>query len=214
MADYVIKQGDTLDKLAADFRLGSAKQIRNHPANAEFCRKYPDPNLLFPGEKIFIPDLQQRTESAGSDDRHQYVLKRSTQKLQIAVEDQACKRMANAAYEMNIDGVLTTGTTDGDGIISKDIPVDSESCILKIGDYRWTMAIGCLNPMHDNTPDAGISGLQGRLRNLGYPVGPLDGIMGPKTRMAIRFFQADESLPVTGEFDQVTRDKLQEVHGL
>jgi peptidoglycan hydrolase-like protein with peptidoglycan-binding domain len=142
------------------------------------------------------------------------VFSRPSQTLRIAIEDQDCERMANTAYEITIDGKLTQGSTDDSGVIDKNIPVDAENCTLKIGDYRWTIAIGHLHPLFGNTPDSGVSGAQGRLRNLGYPVGPIDGILGPRTQMAIRFFQADESLKITGKLDDETRNKLGKVHGL
>ncbi len=55
-------------------------------------------------------------------------------------------------------------------------------------------------------PDAGdatdnrrrIAGIQRGLASLGYNPGPADGILGPKTRAAVRAFQAREGLPVTG----------------
>ena len=55
-------------------------------------------------------------------------------------------------------------------------------------------------------PDAGgatdnrrrIAGIQRGLASLGYDPGPADGILGPKTRAAVRAFQAREGLPVTG----------------
>ena len=115
---------------------------------------------------MFVPERQERIESAASDQRHQYVFSRPSQTLRIAVEDQDCERMANTAYEITIDGSFMQGTTDSSGIINKDIPVDAENCTLKIGNYRWAIAIGHLNPMGKNTPDSGISGAQGRLRNL------------------------------------------------
>ena len=55
-------------------------------------------------------------------------------------------------------------------------------------------------------PDAGgatdnrrrIADIQRGLASLGYDPGPADGILGPKTRAAVRAFQAREGLPVTG----------------
>ena len=43
-----------------------------------------------------------------------------------------------------------------------------------------------------------IASTQSRLRDLGYDPGPIDGIMGPKTRAAIRQYQRDNSLAVDG----------------
>jgi peptidoglycan hydrolase-like protein with peptidoglycan-binding domain len=46
------------------------------------------------------------------------------------------------------------------------------------------------------------------LEDLGYNTGPIDGLWGPKTRGAVRQFQADNELPITGMLDIKTRSKL------
>jgi peptidoglycan hydrolase-like protein with peptidoglycan-binding domain len=44
-----------------------------------------------------------------------------------------------------------------------------------------------------------VKRLQTALNSRGYDAGPADGALGPKTRTAIRTYQADAGLPVTGE---------------
>ncbi len=41
-------------------------------------------------------------------------------------------------------------------------------------------------------------GVQTGLARLGYRPGPQDGVLGPRTRSAIRAFEADHGLEVTG----------------
>lgn len=41
--------------------------------------------------------------------------------------------------------------------------------------------------------------IQQSLRKLGYDPGPLDGVIGPKTRAAVKQFEDDRGLPETGE---------------
>ena len=53
----------------------------------------------------------------------------------------------------------------------------------------------------DSTRDR-IANLQRALRRLGYDPGPTDGIPGARTRAAIRAFQADSGLPVTGQVSE------------
>jgi len=48
---------------------------------------------------------------------------------------------------------------------------------------------------------AQVRKVQERLVRLGYRPGPVDGRLGEKTRMAIRQFQKDRHLPVTGRID-------------
>jgi peptidoglycan hydrolase-like protein with peptidoglycan-binding domain len=49
---------------------------------------------------------------------------------------------------------------------------------------------------------------QRALRDLGYDPGPIDGIFGPRTRAALEKYQTTERLPVTGELDAATLDRL------
>jgi hypothetical protein len=214
MPYYTIKDGDTLAKLAKAFELADWQRIYHHPDNAEFRAKRPNPNLLHPGDVVFVPKYELRENAAPTDQRHRYVHKRPTQMLRIAVEDMDGKRIKNAPFELTVDGDLQDGTTDGEGLIEREIPVDAAGGILKVSEYKWVLGIGNLNPLDATTPDSGVSGAQGRLRNLGYPVGPIDGKLGPRTKEAIGYFQADEHLPVTGNLDEATISKLREVHGI
>jgi localization factor PodJL len=49
---------------------------------------------------------------------------------------------------------------------------------------------------------------QRALRDLGYDPGPIDGSVGPRTRAALEKYQATERLPVTGELDALTLERL------
>jgi DNA invertase Pin-like site-specific DNA recombinase len=51
--------------------------------------------------------------------------------------------------------------------------------------------------------------LQSRLRQLGYRPGPADGLFGPRTRAATRWFQFKHGLPVTGRVTRATLTVLQ-----
>jgi len=53
-----------------------------------------------------------------------------------------------------------------------------------------------------------IKAIQNRLVDLGYGVGEVDGLLGPRTRAALRAFQGDRGLPVTGLPDGTTQDAL------
>ena len=58
---------------------------------------------------------------------------------------------------------------------------------------------------------SGITTKQAQLKllSLGYhEVGIADGIMGARTREALRNFQQDRGIPVTGKIDPATRDEL------
>jgi peptidoglycan hydrolase-like protein with peptidoglycan-binding domain len=58
--------------------------------------------------------------------------------------------------------------------------------------------------------DEGMSSfeLQERLNQLGYKVGAVDGVLGPRTVEALKKYQSDNNLPPTGALDVQTIKKL------
>lgn len=53
-----------------------------------------------------------------------------------------------------------------------------------------------------------LAALQDRLTRLGYEPGPVDGLLGPATRAALRRFQADNDMIADGYPDAATRDRV------
>ena len=59
-----------------------------------------------------------------------------------------------------------------------------------------------------DSDDQTVYQAQKKLKDLGYDPGRFDGILGRKTKAAIRDFQRDNGLPVTGKIDEQTKAKL------
>jgi peptidoglycan hydrolase-like protein with peptidoglycan-binding domain len=53
-----------------------------------------------------------------------------------------------------------------------------------------------------------IGQAQERLKAAGYDPGPIDGVLGPQTRAALRRYQASQGLPMTGTLEEATRESL------
>ena len=53
-----------------------------------------------------------------------------------------------------------------------------------------------------------VGQVQDRLKAAGFNPGPLDGVLGPRTREALRRYQASQGLPATGVLDEATRQAL------
>jgi hypothetical protein len=49
---------------------------------------------------------------------------------------------------------------------------------------------------------------QEQLKAAGFNPGPIDGVLGPQTRAAVRRYQASQGLPATGALDEATRRAL------
>src|SRR4249920_494288 len=54
---HTVLQGECLSSIAHDFGFGDWHVIYDHPQNASFKTKRPNPNLIYPGDELFIPDL-------------------------------------------------------------------------------------------------------------------------------------------------------------
>ena len=50
--------------------------------------------------------------------------------------------------------------------------------------------------------------VQQHLQAMGYDPGPSDGVIGPRTNNALKAFQSDSRIPVSGELDDATRNAL------
>jgi hypothetical protein len=119
---------------------------------------------------------------------------------------------ANVPYVLDVDGMLTNGETDGDGMVELSIPSNARRgrLILEPGTLR-EMAIdlnlGRLDPV------TGAGGVKQRLANLGFDCGSADDEETPEFKAALQAYQESRGLDVTGEADQSTRDKLEQEHG-
>lgn len=65
-----------------------------------------------------------------------------------------------------------------------------------------------VSPVLTPQPDPVVRQIQGVLQERGYKPGPLDGLLGKKTKEALRRFQKDHHLSVTGEVDTDTKTLL------
>ena len=66
-------------------------------------------------------------------------------------------------------------------------------------------------PSDPSTYESGsrVSDVQSALSRAGYYDGPIDGVLGPATRKALRNYQRDHGLAVTGGIDRAVTDALQ-----
>ncbi len=215
--------------------------VWEHPENAALRELRRSPHVLLPGDVVFVPPLAAKEVERATGKQHPFHRKGvpSRLKIRFMVDDQP---RASRAYVLFIDGKrMKEGKTDGDGLLDEPVsPLarraevhftpDELEPAAEPGDFDEQGADIIQEPRPAVTPPAErpliysfdlrhldpaseISGLQGRLRNLGYAVGPADGTLDPRSVEGLRAFQADQGLEVTGELDAATEDKLREVAG-
>jgi N-acetylmuramoyl-L-alanine amidase len=209
---HTVKQGECLSSIAHAYGFPSYKDIYNHADNADFRKKRPNPNLIFPGDEIEIPDYKAPPRSLETGKRHRIVVKQPLVKLRLLVRDSTGKSAAGCRYRLTVDSLDEEKTVPSNGIIEAVVPPSAEEGTLWVywnGDDKpdpIQLAIGHLDP-----PDL-PTGYQARLTNLGYRRGEFSGKPGRKTRLGLSDFQADEGLSVTGSVDDATSQQLVQRH--
>ncbi len=216
MPMYTVQDGDCLASIAKSFGFSHWQTIYNAPENADFRTLRPDPNIISPGDQLFVPDKLTKTDSKGTDTKNTYKLFAKKTFLKIRLKDEQGNAFANKKYSLKINGNLTEGATGADGLVQTEIAADTASGQLTVfldndtskPGIVWSLKIGNLDPVDTN------KGVQARLNNLGFFCGAVDGIIGPMTQAALSGFQSKNGLAVSGSADSVTRDKLRQLHDL
>jgi N-acetylmuramoyl-L-alanine amidase len=211
---HTVAQGEHLAGIASENGFLDYTIVWNDPNNANLKQQRQNPNVLLPGDQVYIPDKTQGPESGGTGQRHVFVVNRDQLKLRLQLEDSYEKPIANAACTLILDDQTQQTTTDGSGKIELQIPPETKRCSLKIGGDQSPFAgdtisvnLGHLDPI--DTP----TGQLARLNNLGYFPGPSAKPDDPAFVSAVEEFQCDQGLTVDGDMGPVTQAKLKQIHG-
>ncbi len=211
---HIVKQGEYLAKIAKNYGFNNWRTIYEHPDNVEFRKKRSNPNIIYPGDRLVIPDKISKEESEQTEQRHKFQLKVEGLLLRIVIKDLDDQPLAKIAYKLKVDDLTFEGMTNNEGLIEHKIPVSVDSGVLYINEWALPLKIGHLDPIEE------VTGWQARLDNLGYYGGPIDGKINnddgkprPFLKFAIEEFQLDNKLKVDGVMGRETTNKLKQVHG-
>ena len=222
--DHIVVQGEYLSKIARKYGFSDYRTIWDHPKNATLKQTRKNPNVLFPGDRLFIPDREEKQEARVTDKRHRFQLKRPSLMLRIVVEDAFERPVSSAPFELHVGSEGQTLKSDGRGKVEQSIPETSElaTLIIKtpatpVNEVPIAVKIGHLDPVEE------VPGQKGRLKNLGYYAGAIDSKVDAEFRSAVEEFQCDhfpsprraDGVPVAvdGVCGPKTQAKLKEVHG-
>jgi hypothetical protein len=213
---HKVKSGDCLSSIAKLYGL-TWQQLWDYGPNAGLKALRKDPNIICPGDIVKLPPKKQKDDSKGVDGTHRYVRKSEQSHIAIVlkvdgepIQDKPC-RLCISGLPDRSGNVNSSGEVEIDGSKKIRIPSDVSTGELIVGEGNgastYVLLIGRLEP-HDT-----IVGVQQRLNNLGYHSGPEDGIVGPITAAATRFFQGNVGIDVDGIPGPITQGKLKETHG-
>jgi hypothetical protein len=208
VAKVTIRQGDCVNSIALAHGF-DPDTLWNHPGNADLKELRRSPNALLPGDQLEVPPIELREDGVATGSVGRFKLTVPPLKLRLRLTSHG-KARGNLAYELLIDGQdALDGTTDGDGWIDQPIPPTATRAILSLddGNEQYELLLGHLDP-HDS-----VTGIQQRLRALGYYFGRVDGELGAQTQTALRSFQNQNGLTASGEVDDATSNALHDAYG-
>ncbi len=214
MPNHSVKQGDTMLSIAAEHGFPSWETIWMHDQNASLRAKRPDPQVLSPGDSVFIPEKKMKILHLETDKKHTINVQTVRAWFRVVLRGNDGQLLRNKRYQLDVGGALKTGTTDATGLVELEVdpkPLDGKlKVFLDEADpskvMTWSVKLGHLDPIDK------LSGVKGRLTNLGFACGKIDEQMNDETQTALRNFQIVYRLPVTGEADERTKAKLLEMH--
>ena len=195
MPVHVVQQGECLSSLGA--RGGFTPGVlHNHPDNAALKKRRPDPNILAPGDEVVIPAPNVKAVTCSTEQKHRFVVNVPKVKLRIAMMNAAGEPYEGKRFVVTVGKKEIPGTTGNGGKIEVEVPATAQRANLRMWlddddvepHFDRELAIGHLDPIDS------ITGVQGRLANLGHPC-LVSGEVDDATMAALRGFRARAGLP-------------------
>jgi N-acetylmuramoyl-L-alanine amidase len=209
---HTVASGDCIGSIAD--RNGHFWQtLWDAPENASLKERRKDPNVLEPGDQVFVPPLRPKFEDRATEATHRFKKRGVPAKLRMHLLLGGHPRK-NTRFVATIDGTPHEGTTDAEGFLEIDIPPQAQSGILTLharsGIEHYTLNLGALDPI-DTT-----RGVQQRLLNMGIECA-VTGELDDQTREALATFlsrQGDAPSDDTRvELTDDLRTKIKTAHG-
>jgi len=216
---HKVRQGECLASLAARYGIRDWRTIYDDPANDELQELRPNPNVLYPGDIVQIPDPVVPVLSLATGERHTVIVNRPKTLLRLSLYEDRDGETMTGTFFVEVEGVNAPIEVEvgDDGALDVEVPsYATEAVVYTLDDdgttrtFEQELLIGYVDPA--NTP----SGLRERLVALGIPCKPTannDERSYERLAPSILLFQQREDLEATGEPDDATLDKVRELYG-
>jgi hypothetical protein len=220
---YTVRQGDHVTRIAISCGFTDWSPVWKAPENAELRSKRASPDVLMPGDSLYVPDLQTKELSAATDQSHEYILVQKPLNLRIKILDRFNDCLSNTDCNFRVGGDSKNMSTDSAGGLKYPLTLQQrragdgnlqlqEPLVVKQQNLVRTLQIplqlGQIDPVDE------VSGQLKRLKNLGY----YSAVNGddPDAKLfqaAIEEFQCENNLTVDGICGPQTQAKLKAVYG-
>lgn len=203
---HKVRQGESCAHIAAEYGVPE-EVVWNDGGNASLKKLRKNPNVLYPGDVVTIPDSHPEGCQGGTEERHRFRRLGVPLKLRLELRDSSGEPLASHDCELTLGAEPISLTSDDSGRLEVELPIDVEEAELQLDGRKIALSIAHLDPVTE------LSGWRERLNNLGYGAGTGDDENDEQLRYALEEFQCDHGLAVDGICGPKSQAKLVEVHG-
>ncbi|OUS23956.1 hypothetical protein A9Q99_25715 [Gammaproteobacteria bacterium 45_16_T64] len=171
---HTVQSGECLSSIAIDYGYNDWEKIYNHEDNSHFRSLRPNPNIIFSGDEIIIPDIVTKTEPVEPDIVNTFVAVGTKPYLNLRLAEHIEGRpLSDCAYQLSYEHngkeEVKEGILDNEGKLSLKIPgqVKDANITVTTNDtthtqYSWKLFIGHPDPIDTK------AGVAKHLINMGY----------------------------------------------
>lgn len=211
MRPHVIRQGEYLSLLATRHGF-NADDVWSAPENAELRERRASPEVLAPGDILYLPD--EPPPGARLHPRAQNSYSARVPRVPVCVQLHTSDgALADARCVVHACTPPLDVRTDSEGTLRFEAPMNAHEVRIDVPDEELTLRVlvGFLDPPNED------SGVLARLINLGF-LSPVERHApeeqrAARVRQAVAAFQQRRGMEPTGELDEPTRDALRDEHG-
>jgi hypothetical protein len=219
---HTVKQGEHLARIALSYGFDQWQPVWNAAENADLRQSRSSPDVLMPGDSVYVPDLQTRTLSAATDKVHRFQMSIPPLGLKLVLLDRFNGGIETRPCSFDVGGDPQDMTTAGDGGVERKLTLRQKS--VEDGSVTFKQSVTVNEQAHDLPvtlqlkighldPVTEADGQVKRLRNLGYYPCADDEFDDFLFRGAVEEFQLENDLAVDGQCGPDTQAKLKDVHG-
>ncbi len=214
MPIHEVKQGEYVSMIARAYGFENWRAVWDSDENAPLRELRRDPNVLAPGDQLFVPEPDSSGLAVATGRRH--VIQRAyvPDMLRLRLgRTWASGGLAGVEYRLVFEARTYEGKVPDGGAIEHEIPRGEREATLELyirgreqDPWAMKLEIGTLDPVDTAT------GRQARLRNLGLQ--PLADDREAASKVALRCLQRQEGQLEDGECNAELEQRLARTYGV
>ena len=220
---YIVRQGDHVTRIAISCGFIDWSPVWNAPENADLRSKRTSPDVLMPGDSLYVPDLQTKELSAATDQAHKYKLGHKPLNLRIKILDRFSDCLSSTDCDFRVGADSKNISTDSAGGLEHPLTLQQRMASdgslqfqepLVVNQQNLVRTVQIPLQLGQIDPVDQVSGQLKRLKNLGYyPSVQEDDPDAKLFQAAIEEFQCENNLTVDGICGPQTQARLKAVYG-